>query len=100
MGPRMHSRSYPIIEVVWVDAEEKGEVGWNDIKELIAYAKKPCPTMRTVGYEIYRDDDHVALLSTVGPAECSTLEKIPIAFVKKINVLSVPGQTSKKQKEK
>ena len=95
MGPRMNSRSYPIVEVVWVDAEEKGEVGWNDIKEMVRYAEKPCPTMRTIGYQIYRGDDHIALLSTIGPDECSSLEKIPIAFVKEINELS--GTTREKK---
>jgi len=99
MGPRMNSRSYPIVEVVWVDAEEKGEVGWNDIKEMVRYAKKPCPTMRTIGYQIYRGDDHIALLSTIGPDECSSLEKIPIAFVKEINELT-PGSREKKAKSK
>ncbi len=99
MGPRMNSRSYPIVEVVWVDAEEKGEVGWNDIKELVRYAKKPCPTMRTIGYEIYRGEEHIALLSTIGPDECSSLEKIPIAFVKEINELS-PTTREKKAKGK
>lgn len=99
MGPRMNSRSYPIVEVVWVDAEEKGEVGWNDIKEMVRYAKKPCPTMRTIGYQIYRGDDHIALLSTIGPDECSSLEKIPIAFVKEINELT-PVSREKKAKGK
>ena len=25
-------KEYPIAEVVWKDAEEKGETGWNDLK--------------------------------------------------------------------
>ena len=27
-------QKYPIVEVVWIDAEEKGEVGWNDLKAM------------------------------------------------------------------
>lgn len=94
MGARMNKKEYPIVEVMWVDAEEKGEVGWNDIKEMIKYAKRPCPTMRTVGYEIFKGPDHISLLSTVGPDECSTVEKIPISFIKNITYLKeLPGKS-------
>jgi hypothetical protein len=41
---------YRLVEVIWVDAEEYGEVGWNDLKAMKKYAKKPCPRMRSVGY--------------------------------------------------
>ncbi len=78
---------YKIVEVVWLDAEEKGEVGWNDKKEILRYAKKPCPTMKSVGYLIYEGENHYALLSSVGPDECSTLEKIPKSFVLEFNEL-------------
>ena len=81
-------KEYDVVEVRWIDAEEFGEVGWNDIKVQLAYAKKPCPTMRTVGYLVYNGKEHLSLLSTVGSKECSTLEKIPKAFVKSVTVLS------------
>ncbi|MBT4530547.1 MAG: hypothetical protein HOC27_05025 [Phycisphaerae bacterium] len=77
-------KEYTLAEVIWIDAEEHGDTGWNNLKEQLAYAKKPCPSMRTVGYIIHEDDDHIALLSTIGPQECSTVEKIPRAFIKSI----------------
>lgn len=79
---------YDIVEVVWIDAEEHGEIGWNNLKSQLKYAKKPCPLMRSVGYEVWRDDKHIALLSTIGEKECSTIEKIPNPFVQSITVLS------------
>ena len=78
---------FPIVEVIWVDAEEHGDTGWNDLKDMMKYAKKPCPEMHTVGYEVYRNDEHISILSTIGPDECSTLEKIPTGFIRSINVL-------------
>ena len=81
------TKQYDIVEVLWVDAEEHGEVGWNDLKEQLAYAKKPCPTMKTVGYLVYQGKDHISLLSTIGDKECSTVEKIPSSFIKSITVL-------------
>lgn len=87
MKMRINMKQYPLVEVVWLDAEEKGEIGWNDTKELIRYAKKSCPTMRTVGYLVYEGDEHIALLSTIGPDECSTLEKIPRSFLKSLTYL-------------
>ena len=75
------SIDYDIVEVVWKDAEELGDVGWNDLKKQLKEAKQPCPTMRTVGYAVYRGEDHIAILSTIGDKDCSTLEKIPMSFV-------------------
>ena len=83
----MKPESLPIVEVVWIDAEEHGEIGWNDLKAMLKRAKKPCPVMNSVGYEVHRDDDHISLLSTIGPDECSTLEKIPTGFIRSITVL-------------
>ena len=82
---------YTLVEVIWVDAEEYGEVGWNDLKAMKRYAKKPCPEMRSVGYILFNSKSHISLASTVGPDQCSTIEKIPIEFVKSITEL-LPGQ--------
>ena len=73
---------------MWVDAEELGDVGWNNLREQLKGAKKPCPVMRTVGYEVYRDDEHIAVLSTIGKDLASTLEKIPVGFIKSIVTLT------------
>ena len=83
-----YNKTYPMVEVTWIDAEEHGEVGWNDLKEQLKYAKKPCPTMRNIGYEVYRDDDHISLLHSIGTKECSSIEKIPINFIKSITILT------------
>jgi len=86
------TRQYDIIEVIWKDAEEHGEIGWNTLKDQLSYAKKPCPTMHSVGYEVYRDEDHISLLSSIGGKECSSIEKIPMAFIKVINkIVDSPG---------
>ena len=76
------SKEYDIVEVCWIDAEEFGEVGWNNLKAQLKYAKKPCPQLKTVGYEIFRNEDHIALLSSIGDKDSSTIEKIPIGFIK------------------
>tara|TARA_Y100000310_G_scaffold93192_1_gene90740 strand:+ start:413 stop:736 length:324 start_codon:yes stop_codon:yes gene_type:complete len=101
-------KDYNIVEVIWIDAEEHGEVGWNSTKEQLAYAKKPCPVMHTVGYEVYRGPDHISLLSTIGDKDCSSIEKIPLAFIKTINVLKnndhdqvvTPGKTISSKRKK
>jgi hypothetical protein len=74
-------KQYPLVEVTWYDAEERGDVGWNDFKEQLAYAKKPLPLLRSVGYVVYRNEHHIALVSTLGEHLSSTLEKIPMSFV-------------------
>lgn len=32
----------PIVEVLWQDAIEIGEIGWNDLAELRKESRKPC----------------------------------------------------------
>ena len=80
-------KQYPIVEVTWIDAEEHGDVGWNDLKSQLAHAKKPCPQMKSVGYCVYRDKEHISLLSTIGDKDSSTLEKIPLGFVLSVREL-------------
>ena len=77
----------PIVEVLWRDAIEIGEIGWNDLAELRKESRKPCPTMRTVGYCVYYGEDHLAVLNTIGSDECSRLDKIPIGFIEKVEFL-------------
>ena len=72
-----------IVEVVWVDAEEIGEVGWNDLSDMLRASVKPCPVMTTVGYVAYESDEHISLLSTLGPNQSSRLDKIPKAWVRR-----------------
>ena len=43
--------------------------------------------MHSVGYLVHEDEDQINLISTVGPSECSSLEKIPRGWVKRENVL-------------
>ncbi len=77
----------PIAEVVWVDAEECGDIGWNELDELLEKAAEPCPVMRSVGYVLYHSEEHISLISTVGPDECGSLEKIPAEFLKSVEYL-------------
>jgi len=86
-------KDYDIVLVVWTDAEEHGEVGWNNIKDQLKYAKKPCPDMRSVGFEVWRDAKHIALLSSMGDKECSTVEKIPMGFITSIEPLIIKKKT-------
>ena len=83
----MKTKVYPRVEIIWKDAEERGEVGWNNLKEQLKFAKKPCPTIKNIGYEIYRNYKHISLLHSIGENECSSIEKIPIACIKDIILL-------------
>ena len=95
-----NNKTYPMVEVLWIDAEEHGEVGWNDLKEQLKYAKKPCPVMRSVGYVLHNDKNHITLASTIGSKECSTTEKIPTSFIKSITKLSPEIQVEQPTKKK
>lgn len=91
---------YKLVEVIWIDAEEHGDVGWNDLKSMKAYAKKPCPVMYTVGYVLHQSEEHIAVISTVGTDECSRVEKIPTEFVKEIKVIREEKPRTRSVKKK
>ncbi len=80
-------KDYELVEVVWVDAEELGDTGWNNLKSQLRDAKKPCPQMKSIGYLVFQNDKQISLLSTIGKDLASTLEKIPTGFVVEINKL-------------
>lgn len=82
------AKSFPLVEVIWVDAEEHGDVGWNCLEEMMETAKSEPKEMRTVGYILFKGDNHISLVSTVGPEECSSLNKIPTGFIKEIRELN------------
>ncbi len=83
------SINHEIAKVTWLDAEEIGDVGWNSLSGMKKRAKEDCPTMVSVGHVLYEGSDHISLISTLGDKECSTLEKIPMSFVVKIEKLEV-----------
>ena len=80
------NKSLELVRVIWVDAEEQGETGWNDFKSIQNYARKPCPIMHSVGYVIYRDDEHISLISSMSMdrKNSSSCEKIPTTFIQEI----------------
>ena len=88
-------KDYELVEVVWVDAEELGETGWNNLKSQLRDAKKPCPQMKSIGYLVFQNDKHISLLSTMGKDLASTLEKIPMSFVVEINKLTKENKKKK-----
>ena len=95
---KVNTENYSIVEVIWIDAVEEGGTGWNDLSEMMREAKKPCPVMHSVGYLVHKSDTHLALLSTIGSDECSTLEKIPTGFIRSITTLreSKPSKGTKR----
>jgi len=73
----MNANNYRLVEVRWLDAEDHGDPGWNELKAMKRYAKKPAPIMNSVGYVLYEGPDHISLASTVSDIQCSIVEKIP-----------------------
>jgi hypothetical protein len=76
-----------IVEITWKDAEEIGHTGWNDLEDAIQASKTPCPIIKSVGYVIFEDSEHISILSSISDHICGTLEKIPMSFVVEIREL-------------
>ena len=75
---------YPLVEVIWIDAEEVGEVGWNDLEDILKIAESPCPTVKSIGYMVYCSESHISLIRSFHSGGCSTVEKIPKGFIQNL----------------
>lgn len=78
---------FPIVEVIWQDAIEEGELGWNDPQETIAVASSECPVVHSVGYVIFESDSHISLIRSWHSDGLSSVEKIPKGFIREIRPL-------------
>jgi hypothetical protein len=83
----MPKDKYPIVEVIWTDAIEEGEMGWNDPQETIAIAIADCPVVHSVGYVIFESDSHISLIRSWHSDGLSSVEKIPKGFIREIRAL-------------
>jgi hypothetical protein len=81
--------AYIIVEVNWVDAETSGDNGWMDLTEALADAILPAPIMRTVGFLIADEENHIAVTDSLGTEECGSVTKIPRKMIRSLNELSV-----------
>jgi hypothetical protein len=84
--------SYKIVEVYWVDAQTTGDSGWQDLTDAKADAMLPPPVMRTVGYLLIDEDDHIALTDSLGTVECGHVTKIPRSMIKTYHELRYMGK--------
>ena len=78
---------YPLVEVTWIDAEEIGSVGWNDLEEMVEAAAQPCPRVHSVGYLVFASESHISLIRAFYSEGCSTVEKIPKRFIEDLRYL-------------
>lgn len=76
-----------VLWVTWLDAQTIGGPEWMSADEAIALASQDVPTMDTVGFCIYQDDNQIVIASTVGEQETSQIHKIPRAMVKRVREL-------------
>jgi hypothetical protein len=78
---------FPIVEVIWIDAIEEGDLGWNDPSDAVNAAASECPIVHSVGYVIFESDTHISLIRAWHSDGYSSVEKIPKGFVKAIRTL-------------
>ena len=77
----MKKHDYILMKISWIDAETYGDSSWISLEEGIDKAKTPPPTMHSVGWVLYKNDDYVALTSDIGDEECGHITKIPISMI-------------------
>lgn len=79
-----------IVEVIWTDAEEYGDPGWNELSDMLRYCKEPCPIMSSVGFLLMSDNTQIAIASTLGPGLSGRVEKIPRGWIVRETIIR-PG---------
>jgi hypothetical protein len=81
-----------IVKVEWIDAETKGDQGWQDLETAKEEAKKlPC-VMTTVGFLLADFTTHICLTDSLGTEECGQVNKIPREMIKSMSVIDDPTE--------
>ena len=88
---RALNRDWPIVQVIWVDAEAKGGPGWEDAEDLVEFAFKPLAEVKTVGMMIHACDQFIALTESRSPDQIGVVQKIPKAWIVSMDLL-VPSE--------
>lgn len=74
---------YPLAQVTWVDAETTH--GW---EHAFGEIKPSVPTVVTVGFLIYQDENLVSIASTVGDDRAHNARiQIPVGMIKDLKLL-------------
>ena len=79
--------NWPSVAVEWVDAESDGGPGWQDPEDMIEYAKRPLPVMKTVGMLVWEDNEKVVITDSKGPGSMGGVTKIPRAWIRSYYIL-------------
>jgi hypothetical protein len=85
------SRDWPVVSVVWVDAEARGGPGWEDAEDLVEFALRPLAEVRTVGLMIHTCDQYIALTDSRGPDQVGVVQKIPRSWIVSLDVM-IPSE--------
>ena len=84
---RALSREWPVVQVIWVDAEARGGPGWEDAEDLVEFALRPLAEVRTVGLMIHACEQFVALTDSRGPDQVGVVQKIPRSWIISLDVM-------------
>ena len=84
---RALSREWPVVQVIWVDAEARGGPGWEDAEDLVEFALRPLAEVRTVGLMIHACEQFVALTDSRGPDQVGVVQKIPRSWIISFDVM-------------
>jgi heme-degrading monooxygenase HmoA len=85
-------REYSIVMVVWRDTEAM--TGWQKFDEIKAFTSNPNSIMKTVGWLVYQDDNHVVVAQTCGEYAVAELTKIPVGCIEDIFKMQKPDENS------
>ncbi len=70
--------------VKWLDAQACA--GWETIENETADG---CPLCTTLGFLVYRDEDHIVVASTIEGENMNTGMKIPVGMIKSITTINI-----------
>ncbi len=74
---------YPIVEIIWHDAE--CDPAWKTVDVLI---EGKLPVVYTIGYLLYEDKEKYLVASTIGGDEATSVIAIPADWVTKVSLIT------------
>jgi len=77
-----------VVEVHWIDSTVIS--GWRDQENSEGCFKDLCGIIVSVGFLVYKDDNHIVIVQGISPFSYSDITKIPMECVKRIHYIKRP----------
>jgi hypothetical protein len=78
---------YSMVRIRWQDAVTSSEPGWTSRDDALGVAEVRPPTMSSIGYVLFENDEWLSITDSIGDDEFGQVTKIPKVMIIEKHIL-------------